>query len=136
MSNFEERPAPGTKVHVEFDGIVDPDIVPDRAWAVAVSDDPNDARDIGCLHYVNWESDFVTKVADPVPENWPPQPGDTWRLKSVPSYFYHVMRDNIGDGSYNGDNRLYWYTPQGGYKYEINLGNPDMWELAYRPDSE
>lgn len=129
MGDFTERPAPGTRVHVEFDGIVDPDIIPERFWGVAVNDgDEYNGR----LHYVNWQSDKVTLVSPPVPENWPPQPGDTWRLVIEPTQIYHVMRNSIGDGSHNGDGLLYFYTPFGGYKYKI--ANPDGWELAYRPE--
>lgn len=122
MGDFTERPAPGTKIHVEFDATVEP-ITPDQYWAVAVGDHTPRNR----LHYVNWESDVVTKVSDPEPENWPPQPGDTWRLKCDPVSHYHVIRDSE-------DGLLKFYTPFGGFKYQINPFAPDNWELAYRPE--
>lgn len=71
---FTERPAARTKVHVEFDGYVERDSMQKSLqypWQVCVNDGER-------IHYVNWESDIVSKAADPAPYGWPPEVGDVW----------------------------------------------------------
>lgn len=125
MRNFSERPAPGTKVRVEFEGVVEPephDGYP-RFWQVCVAD--RSFRAGGRIHYINWESDTVTKLADPEPEPprlpdfWPPQDQDVWRTLFESDYYVD-----------NGQ----WFSPRMHEHYPIEE-TPTAWQnwrLVYR----
>lgn len=133
MSGYGRKFPPGTRVHVEFDGVVkdekDLPSEPSSPWQLPVeqvNDDPNE----GWIHFVNRNSALVTIVGD---ENWPPQKGDTWHLTDHSASIYHVIQNGYA-GEDDGDGRLYFYTPNGGYKYPIRAEAPDGWTLTFRPD--
>lgn len=123
MSDFATRPAPGTRVRVEFEGVVEPephDGYP-RFWQVCVSDKRWDEEG-GRIHYVNWESGKVTKLADPpppVPPFWPPEDEDVWRTLDGADYY-------VDDGR--------WFSPRMHIHYTINADVTvyDGWALVYR----
>lgn len=119
--SFTERPKPGTRVHVEYDGTVheSQNLADDYFWQVVVDDGD-------FLHVQNWTSDIVSKISEPVDENWPPQAGDVWRHVEF-GMEYHALR--------NSGSNVRWHHPENGYGFPIDASASDNWELVYRPES-
>jgi hypothetical protein len=97
-----ERPPVGTRVHVEFDGVVHKGYGDVHPLHVAVSDG-------GSLHHLHLMSDNVTVIP---PADWPPQIGDIWEADGHEYYVrqhcfdterYAVEGFNQETGSYSDD---------------------------------
>lgn len=88
----------GTRIHVEFDAVVEEDQDYDHRATYLVRSEKT-----GSFHYVFIHDDYFTedewrdvKVAPPVvPRFWPPQEGDIWTLDGhPPATTYYAYRDD------------------------------------------